>query len=81
MTKTQITKGVAAFVVGSTTAAVVREIIKNNVSPEKVADKAAIFIASYVLGAITADATKKWSDAKIDELIAWWMKNVTERNS
>jgi hypothetical protein len=77
--KTQIIKGVAAVVVGWTTSATVKEIIKNNTDPDKVADKAAVAIASYVLGAIAADSSKNWTDAKIDELILWWTENVSDR--
>jgi hypothetical protein len=72
MNKTDITKAVVAFVVGAGTSKIVKEIIKNNTTPDKVTDKAAIMIASYVLGAIAADASKQWTDAKIDKLIAWW---------
>lgn len=79
MTKTDLVKGLVSFVVGSATAAVVKEIIKNNTDPEKVTDKAAVIIASYVLGAIAADASKKWTDAKIDELIASIKKIKAER--
>jgi len=74
MTKTEIAKALTSCVVGFATSTVVKEIVKNNTDPEKVADKAAVIIASYVLGAIAADASKKWTDSKIDELIAQWMK-------
>lgn len=70
MTKTDLLKSVSSFVVATTTGTVVKEIIKNNIDPQTVAAKAACLIASYVLGAIAADAGKKWTDAKIDELIA-----------
>jgi len=79
MTKTELAKGAVAFIVGGTTATVVKQIIKNNTDPDTVGDKAAVVIASYVLGAIAADASKQWSDAQIDKLIAWWIKNVTEK--
>lgn len=79
MTKTDLVKRLVSFVVGSATAAVVKEIIKNNTDPEKVTDKAAVIIASYVLGAIAADASKAWTDAKIDELIASIKKIKAER--
>jgi len=81
MTKTEIAKAAASLFVGGATAKVVREIIQNNTTPDKVADKAAVLIASYVLGAIAADASKVWTDAKIDKLIEWWMKNITKVNS
>ena len=74
MTKTEIAKALTSFVVGAATSTVVKEIVKNNTDPEKVADKAAVIIASYVLGAIAADASKKWTDSKIDEIVAKWMK-------
>jgi hypothetical protein len=80
MTKAEIAKAIAALIVGGTTATVVREIIKNNVDPQKVTDKAAVMIASYVIGAIAADAAKQWSDTKIDEVIAKWQKFVADRN-
>ena len=78
MTKTEIAKKLVGFVVGVGTAKIVKEIIKNNTTPDKVTDKAAIIVASYVLGAIAADASKEWTDAKIDALIAWWLKKVEE---
>ena len=80
MTKTEIAKAVSTFVVGQTTASVVREIIKNNTDPKKVTDTVAVLVASYVIGAIAADSAKKWTDSKIDELIAKWQKFVVERN-
>jgi hypothetical protein len=78
MTKTTLAKRVVALVVGLGTAKVVKEIIKNNTDAKNVTDQAAIVIAGYVIGAIAADATKEWTDAKIDRLIAWWMDNVAE---
>lgn len=81
MTKTEITKGVVSFVVGSCTAKVVRDIILNNVSPaEKLTDKVAISIACYVIGAIVADRTKVWTDAQIDKLIEQWKKLNAKEN-
>lgn len=77
MDKIAITKKAVSIVVGFTTAKVVKEIIRNNVAPDKVTDKVAIAIASYILGAIAATAASEWSDAKIDELIEWWGKNVS----
>lgn len=74
MTKIDLIKGLATFIVGSATATVVKEIVKNNVSPDKVTDKAACIIATYVLGAIAADASRQWTDTKIDELIEYVRK-------
>jgi len=41
-----------------------------------VVDKAAVLIGTHVLGAIAADASKKWTDEKIDALIKWWTEDV-----
>lgn len=70
MTKLELFKLTASFVVGSTTAKVVKEIIQNNTDPATVSDKTAVAVGSYVLGAIAAGAAKEWTDAKIDELVA-----------
>ena len=79
MTKTDIAKQLASFVVGGCTAKVVKEIVVRNTDPESVADKAVVFVASCVIGAMARDATKVWTDAKIDKLIAWWIENVTDQ--
>lgn len=77
MTKTKLAKNAVALVVGFTTAKVVKEIIRNNTTAAEATDKAAVFIASAILGAIAADAAKEWSDEKLDRLIDWWTKTVT----
>jgi hypothetical protein len=74
MNKTELAKALSGFVIGGITANVVKQIIRNNTDPEAVADKAAVLIASFVLGAIAADATKAWTDRQIDELIVTWKK-------
>jgi len=79
LNKTEITKKLVSAVVGFGTAKVVKEIIKNNTNPDTVTDKAAVAVAGYVLGAIAADASKVWTDEKIDRLIEWWIKNVAEK--
>jgi hypothetical protein len=79
MTKVDIAKRATSIIVGFGTGKVVSSVIQNNTDPEKAIDKVAIAAASYVLGAMLADKTKAWTDEKIDELIAWWIKNVTEK--
>jgi hypothetical protein len=80
MTKTEFAKAFAAVVVGFGTSGLVKQIIKNNVNPDSVSDKAAVLIGSYVLGAMAADAAKDWTDARIDELIAQWTKLVKKND-
>lgn len=79
LNKTEIAKKAAFVVVGFGTAHVVKAIIRNNVHPDSVTDKAAVVIGTYVLGAIAADASKEWTDTKIDELIEWWTENISSK--
>lgn len=81
MDKTKFAKAIAGFVIGGCTAKVVKEIILNNVSPDSVPDKAAVIIASYVIGAMASLAAKEWTNAKIDEIIASWIKLTKENET
>lgn len=76
MTKLDIAKLVVSAVVGTGTSKIVASVIKNNTSPEKITDVVTITSASFVLGAIAADASKKYTDTKIDEIATWWNENV-----
>jgi len=76
MTKIELTKRLTSLIVGVGTGKIISSIIKNNVAPEKLTDKVAIACASYVLGAMVADAASNWTDAKIDEAVNWWNENV-----
>lgn len=79
MTKTDIAKTIVGFVVGAGASKIVKGVIDKNVEPEKKTDKVAVAAASYVVGAMAADATKKYTDAKIDEIVEWWEKNVKSK--
>lgn len=74
-----ITKKAVSFVVGAGTSQIVKGIIVNNTSPEKVTDKVAIATASVVIGSMVADATSKYTDAKLDEFTNWWNEKVTKK--
>jgi hypothetical protein len=76
MNKLEVTKNVVSFVVGVGTSQIVKTIIKNNVQPENVIEKITVTAGSFVLGAIYADASRKYTDTKIDELVDWWNTNV-----
>lgn len=76
ITKTLIAKRAVTWIIGAATGNLIRQIIKNNVEPDSVTDKAAVVIGSYVLGAIAADAAKKWTDAEIDKLVEWYKELV-----
>jgi hypothetical protein len=76
MTKTDIAKRVVGFVVGAGTTKIVGSIIQKNTEFEKKTDRIAVASASLVIGTMAADTTKKYTDAKIDEIVNWWEKNV-----
>lgn len=66
MEKIKIVKTVVNFIVGIGTGQIVRSIIQNNTNPEKVTEKVTIAAGSIVLGSMAADASKTYTDAKID---------------
>lgn len=76
--KLDLTKKVASIIIGAGTTRIVTGIIKNNTAPDKIQDKIAIASAGLVLGAMASDATKKYTDAKIDELAAWYKETRAE---
>lgn len=79
MNKLEAVRRAASIVVGFGTAKVVKAIIQHNTAPKNVFDNVAITAASYVLGAVAADISQLWVDAKFDELVQWWDENVTDR--
>jgi hypothetical protein len=68
--KIQIAKGVVTFIVGAGTTKIVRSIIQNNTDPDKLVDKIEIASASVVIGMMASNATKQFTDQKIDEIVA-----------
>ena len=71
MQKLQLLKAVTNAVVGIGTAKIVSAIIKNNIEPETVTEKVTVTAGSYVLGAMVADVTSRYTNAKIDEIAAF----------
>lgn len=78
MSKTQLFKTITTFVVGAGTTRIVNGIVQTNVPTEKVTDKVAVTAASFVIGSMAADATKKYTDTAIDEVIDLYNKTVTK---
>lgn len=64
-------KSVVSLVVGVGTSKIVHTIIRNNVDPENVIDEVTVYAGSAVIGMMAADATKKYTDDKIDAAAAW----------
>lgn len=76
MTKIQLIKLAVNIVVGAGTAKIVASTIENNTNPEKVTDQVATQAAAGVLGWMACDATRAYTDAKIDEIAAWYNDRV-----
>ena len=70
MNKLELTKTVVSTIVGAGAAKIVNAIVQNNIEPEKTTDKVVVTSGSVVLGMMTADMTKQYTDAKIDQLAA-----------
>jgi len=76
MTKTDVAKQIVTFVVNVGTSKIIHGIVSNNTNPERMTDHISIAVGSIVLGSMVADATRKFTDAKIDELITFWQTKV-----
>jgi hypothetical protein len=69
MDKLQIIKTVASAVVGYGSGLIVGGIIKNNTTPENAREVVAIASAGMVIGSMVSKATKKHTDAMIDDAV------------
>lgn len=78
MNAVTVTKFVVRSAVGLGTSKIVHSIIKNNIQPEKTIENIEVATASMMIGMMAADATKKYTDAKIDEYVAAWKKLTTK---
>jgi len=76
MTKIELTKTVATFIVGAGTTKIVGGIVRHNTDPKNAADTVAIASATFVIGTMAANQTKQYTDALIDEAVSWWKTNV-----
>lgn len=76
MNKLQLAKNAVSAIVGVGTAKIVSSIISNTTTQDNVIDKVTMTSGSLVLGAMVADLSKRYTDAKIDELVSFWNENV-----
>lgn len=79
MDSLDITKKVASFIVAAGTGKIVTAIIQNNVEPEKIYQKVEIIAAGIVIGGMAKDATKTYTDAKIDEYATIYREHIKPR--
>lgn len=76
MTKLDIAKRATSFIVGVGVTKVVHAICQNNTQPQTITEKVTVGAAGVVIGMIATDVTRKYTDAKIDELVAWYKANI-----
>ena len=76
MTKLDLTKTAVSIVTGMGATRIVSGIIRNNTNPKTLTDQVTIMAESFVLGSMIADISSRYTDAKIDEIVDWWKKNV-----
>lgn len=69
MTKLEMLKLAVSSVVGVGTSKIVRSIVANNVELETPVDHVTVTAGSFVVGAMVADASKDYTDSKIDEIV------------
>lgn len=81
MTKTEITKKIAKFVVGTSVGFTVANVLRNNVYPEKTHHKVESAVGSVVVGMMAAGAAESWTDRQIDAIVASWNKAESEKTS
>lgn len=77
MTKLQITKIVVSTVVGFGASKIAQSICLNNTQPDNLPDKVMVHSAAIVVGMMASELTRKYTNAKIDEIAEW----VNSRNS
>ena len=80
MDKIQLAKTGANAVVGLGTTRIVTQVIKNNTNPQTMTDKVTMVAGAVVIGQMAADATKKYTSAKIDAAVVQWKKIKDKKN-
>lgn len=80
MNKIDIAKKTISTIVGLGTSTITRAIIQNNVPTDTTFSKVSVTAASAAIGLMASDATSSYTDQKIEEIIIWWDKNITNRS-
>lgn len=76
MTKTDVAKMTAKFIVGASASFVASNVIRNNTTPSTPVQEAEVVVGSLVVGAMVGEAAEDWTDKKIDAIIDWYHTNV-----
>jgi hypothetical protein len=78
MTRLEITKKIVSAVVGAGTGKIVGATISNNMPDGGIVTKITVVAASLIIGMMASEATSKYTDAKIDEIVAMWKQAKAE---
>lgn len=82
----EVTKRIVSTIVGLGTAKIVNDIVQNNTDTNKLHQKVEVKASAFVMGAMAADKSQQYTDAKIDEMFDRWQhfkivrKNTTAKN-
>jgi site-specific DNA-adenine methylase len=81
MNKLEIAKKALTITVGLGVSKISATIIKNNVQPENLFQQVTVGAGAVVIGMMASDASKTYTNTKVDELVAAWSdakKNINE---
>ena len=76
MDKIELAKSAVKIVSGFGVSRIINSIVANNVATTTLPQKVCVFTATVVAGSLAAEALGDHSDQKIDEVVAWYHKNV-----
>jgi hypothetical protein len=79
--KIEIAKKIVSTIVGIGTTKIVHSIIENNIDPDTTTAKVTTAAASGAIGFAASEYMSSYTDAKIDEVVTWWTKNITKQTS
>lgn len=79
--KIDLAKYATSFVVGAGVSKIVKCIVANNTDPKNLKDKVVIGVGAYVIGSMVADLAQDYTNAKIDEMVAFYQKAKAEAHA
>lgn len=72
MTRVEIAKSAARWIVGISVGWTVRNVVRNNVDTDGKKQEAEAWVAGVALGNMAAQNSERWIDDKIDHYVALW---------
>lgn len=64
--KSRTVKSVVNTIVGASVGFVVQTLIETTIQPKNSRDRVKLWVGSYVIGAMVADAANSWTSKKVD---------------